>query len=43
MIGTPATWNAFTSDGNVDGGGNSGWIFTAPAAGGFSALMLSGD
>ena len=38
-----ATWNAFTTDGNVDGGGNSGWIFTAPAAGGFSALMLSGD
>jgi len=41
--GGGATWNAFTTDGNVDGGGNSGWIFTAPAAGGFSALMLSGD
>ena len=27
-----ATWNAFTSDGNVDGGNNTGWNFTAPAA-----------
>lgn len=25
-----ATWNAFTANGNVDGGNNSGWIFTAP-------------
>ena len=25
--GGGATWNAFTTDGNVDGGGNSGWVF----------------
>ena len=25
--GGGATWNAFTSDGNVDGGGNTGWVF----------------
>jgi hypothetical protein len=24
-----ATWNAYTTNGNVDAGGNSGWIFTA--------------
>lgn len=26
-----ATWNAFTSNNNVDAGNNTGWIFTAPA------------
>jgi hypothetical protein len=26
-----ATWNAFTSNGNIDLGGNSGWDFTNPA------------
>mgnify|MGYP000340451492 CR=1 FL=1 len=26
-----ATWLAYTSDGNVDGGGNSGWVFTVPS------------
>ena len=25
-----ATWNAYTSNGNVDDGNNTGWIFTAP-------------
>lgn len=25
-----ATWNAFTTNGNVDGGNNTGWIFTDP-------------
>ena len=25
-----ATWNAYTSNGNVDGGNNTGWIFAAP-------------
>ncbi len=25
-----ATWNAFTSNGNTDGGNNSGWNFAAP-------------
>lgn len=28
-----ATWNAYTSNGNVDGGNNSGWNFTAPSSG----------
>jgi hypothetical protein len=30
-----ATWNAFTSNGNVDGGNNTGWIFSggAPSTG----------
>ncbi len=31
--GGGATWNAFTSDGNVDGGGNSGWRFSAATIG----------
>lgn len=26
-----ATWNAFTSNGNVDGGNNTGWLFTGGA------------
>ncbi len=25
-----ATWNAYTSNGNIDDGNNTGWIFTAP-------------
>lgn len=29
-----ATWDAFTTNGNVDGGSNSGWIFTAPPTSG---------
>ena len=28
-----ATFNAFTTLGNVDGGGNTGWVFTAPPSG----------
>lgn len=28
-----ATWNAWTSKNNVDGGNNTGWIFTEPAGG----------
>jgi hypothetical protein len=24
-----ATWNAFTTNGNMDGGGNTGWNFTS--------------
>lgn len=26
-----ATWNAYTTNGNTDGGSNVGWIFTAPS------------
>ena len=26
-----ATWNAYTSNGNVDGGNNSGWLFEFPS------------
>lgn len=28
-----ATWNSYTTNGNVDNGNNAGWIFTAPAGG----------
>jgi hypothetical protein len=28
-----ATWNAWTSEGNTDGGNNTGWVFTEPASG----------
>ncbi len=37
-----ATWNAFTSDGNEDGGGNSGWVFAAPGGGGSGLSLGSG-
>lgn len=36
-----ATWNAYTSNGNVDGGNNTGWNFTAPAGGGPATGMSS--
>jgi len=38
-----ATWEALTTNGNVDGGNNSGWIFTtppAPSAGNGNFLMF---
>jgi hypothetical protein len=35
-----ATWLAYTSDGNVDGGGNSGWSFSAAVAAGNMLLMF---
>lgn len=28
-----ATWNAYTTNGNVDSGNNSGWVFTDPGSG----------
>lgn len=34
-----ATWEAFTADGNTDGGNNSGWLFTAPPSFTASPLM----
>lgn len=39
-----ATWNAFTADGNVDGGNNLGWNFAAVVASGgavFRAILRS--
>jgi hypothetical protein len=27
-----ATWNAYTTNGNVDGGNNTGWIFASASA-----------
>lgn len=27
-----ATWSSYTTNGNVDGGGNTGWVFNAPVA-----------
>lgn len=30
-----ATWNAYTNNGNVDGGNNTGWVFISPYAGNF--------
>jgi hypothetical protein len=35
-----AEWNALTTDGNVDGGGNTGWTFTPPSTGGGAMLLL---
>lgn len=35
-----ATWNAFTSLGNVDNGGNTGWNFTAPPSGNSSNFFF---
>jgi hypothetical protein len=37
-----ATWNAYTTNGNTDGGNNSGWIFTAPAGGSSNFLAFFG-
>jgi hypothetical protein len=37
-----ATWNAFTTNGNVDGGNNTGWNFTAPA-GSYTITALNGS
>jgi hypothetical protein len=37
-----ATFNAFTTDGNVDGGGNTGWTFTDPAASAHGGFLLLG-
>jgi hypothetical protein len=40
-IGTGgATWNAFTSNGNVDGGNNTGWIFSAVTSTGNMFMMF---
>ena len=33
------TWQAYTSNGNVDNGNNTGWVFTAPATGKFLQLF----
>ena len=35
-----ATWKAWTADGNVDGGGNTGWQFAEPSAGGAGLLLM---
>lgn len=36
-----ATWNAFTSNGNVDGGNNTGWVFAGtPASTGNMFMMF---
>jgi len=35
-----ATWNAFTSNGNIDGGGNTGWNFTAPVGSNTSNFFM---
>ena len=35
-----ATWNAFTSNGNVDGGNNTGWLFTGGAVQNSNFLMF---
>jgi hypothetical protein len=32
-----ATWNSYTTNGNVNGGGNTGWVFTAPVAYSYSS------
>ena len=31
QAGGGATWNAYTTLGNTDGGNNTGWVFTAPS------------
>lgn len=36
-----ATWNAFTNDGNVDGGNNDGWNFISIAQSIFNRIMTS--
>jgi hypothetical protein len=33
------TWNAYTSDGNVDNGSNDGWNFSPPSSGNFFLLF----
>lgn len=33
------TWQAYTSNGNTDNGGNSGWLFAPPATGNFMAFF----
>jgi len=35
-----AEWRAYTSNGNSDGGNNTGWIFTAPTAGGTNFFLM---
>lgn len=41
QAGGGATWNSYTTNGNVDGGNNSGWIFTfAGGGGGFLPFFL---
>jgi hypothetical protein len=35
-----ATWNAFTSNGNIDGGNNTGWNFTAPVGSNTSNFFM---
>jgi hypothetical protein len=37
-----ATWNAFTSNNNVNNGNNTGWNFTAPA-GSYTITALNGS
>lgn len=32
-----ATWNSYTTNGNVDGGGNTGWVFSAPVTYSYSS------
>jgi hypothetical protein len=37
--GSGTTWLAYTSNGNIDDGGNTGWIFTAPSTGNFMGFF----
>jgi hypothetical protein len=35
-----AVWRAFTTNGNVDGGNNLGWVFSPPGGGNFLAFFM---
>jgi hypothetical protein len=37
--GSGTTWLAYTSNGNVDNGGNTGWVFQAPNTGNFMGFF----
>lgn len=37
--GYTTTWNAYTTNGNVDNGGNTGWNFVPPTTGNFLAFF----
>ena len=39
--GGGATWNSLTSAGNTDQGGNTGWIFTVAAVGGYDDTTIN--
>lgn len=36
-----ATWNAFTSNGNIDGGGNTGWIFSGGSSDSSASISVT--